>query len=537
MKKSPYKILLADDDYLVRSYLKSLPVWEKAGCQITGDVRDGEEALEVLARDETDILITDITMPLMDGIELIRRIREKDKRLYIIVLSCHDEFPFVKEAMKLGADEYLLKNSLQEETLLEVLQTVREQIASREKESGEEEKRTKLMEMGSQALKFQFFNQLLSGALPHEIREERRKEAGIRGCFRHSAVITITIKNWQEWKEEKTEAELEYRTSVILKELNKRFQTVMEECEVCLEVIDLGTGIFCCFLDLSETNRSSLMRQWMTNSASVCCRFVEEQKKMGETADFGIALSSICIGEDGLRQAFFQAREVMKQSFYNQDGVLQYEHISPLCEQLPSAAALCLRQAKSGWEILERPERQSLVQDAARSMEEERTDIRIVIQWIKDMDQQLGISRDQEVYGNLYSFLKVKKLAESYLESRTEENCWPAPAKTGMVVLRALDFMKENFGNQIGLTETAEAAGVNSAYLSYLFKQEMGIGFANYLLERRLEFVGSLLMSYKGRIKEAAALGGFQDYHHFSKAFKKYYGVSPADYIKSSKNK
>ena len=106
------KALLADDDFLVRSYLKMLSSWEKAGFEITADVRDGEEALEVLDREKIDLVVTDIAMPLMDGIELIREIRRKYPDIYVIVLSCHDEFEYVKKAMKEGADEYVLKLSL-----------------------------------------------------------------------------------------------------------------------------------------------------------------------------------------------------------------------------------------------------------------------------------------------------------------------------------------------------------------------------------------------------------------------------------------
>lgn len=557
MEKERLKVLLADDDFLVRSYLKSLSVWERAGCEIIGDVRDGEEALAELSMKKADILITDITMPLMDGIELIRKLRAEDTAIYIIVLSCHEEFPFVKEAMRLGADDYLLKNSLEEESLLEVLHAVREQIASRKKVSGEDEKRSKLIEMGSQTLKFRFFNQLLSGSMPREVREERRREAGIRGSFKHSAVITVTMKNWQDWKEGKTLDEMEAYSEQVLKELGSRFRAASEEGEAGLEVIDLGSGVYCCFLDLSETNRGSIMRQWLTHTASACCRFVEEQKverkahstiecesvksetehknKDGREADYGIAVSSICIGEDGIRQAFLQAREVMKQSFYHQDGMLQYEHLAPMGDQLPAAAVSCLKEIKSCLGPEDKEKRERLTAEALKSMEEERTDSRYVLLWLKDMDQQLGIVRTPEVYAGLYSFCRVKKLAAAYEEELTQEAAWPDWERAGAVVQRALVFMKENFRGQIGLTETAEAAGVNAAYLSYLFKQEMGIGFANYLMERRLDYVGIRLISYKGKIKEAAALAGFQDYYHFSKVFKKYYGVSPADYIKKMK--
>ena len=70
-----FRTLLVDDDFLVRTYLKTLSSWERAGYEITQDVQDGEEALDVMKQKEIDVVITDISMPVMDGIELIRHIR------------------------------------------------------------------------------------------------------------------------------------------------------------------------------------------------------------------------------------------------------------------------------------------------------------------------------------------------------------------------------------------------------------------------------------------------------------------------------
>ncbi|MCI9331212.1 MAG: response regulator, partial [Oscillibacter sp.] len=94
------KTMIVDDDHLVRSYLKILPSWERAGFRIEADAQDGEEALSILESMEIDLLVTDISMPLLNGIELIRRIRQVDQRVYIIALSCHDEFAFVRDALK-----------------------------------------------------------------------------------------------------------------------------------------------------------------------------------------------------------------------------------------------------------------------------------------------------------------------------------------------------------------------------------------------------------------------------------------------------
>ncbi len=106
------KILIVDDDYLVRAYLKEVIDWEAYGFEILEDVEDGENALEFLKGHEVDLMFTDISMPIMNGIELIKEVRKINDALRIVVLSCHDDFNYVKEALKNGADDYVLKNDL-----------------------------------------------------------------------------------------------------------------------------------------------------------------------------------------------------------------------------------------------------------------------------------------------------------------------------------------------------------------------------------------------------------------------------------------
>ena len=227
------KALLADDDFLVRSYLKMLSSWEKAGFEITADVRDGEEALEVLDREKIDLVVTDIAMPLMDGIELIREIRRKYPDIYVIVLSCHDEFEYVKKAMKEGADEYVLKNTLNEESLYTVLEAAEEHIRQSKEEAGVKDQKQQTQEhadmkkdpeednnadadgktgeksdqTGNMNEKFLFFNQILAGTLSGEEREEKRIRAGIRGKYKNSAVIVIKREETEYTEDPLEEAE------------------------------------------------------------------------------------------------------------------------------------------------------------------------------------------------------------------------------------------------------------------------------------------------------------------------------------------
>ena len=108
------------------------------------------------------------------------------------------------------------------------------------------------------------------------------------------------------------------------------------------------------------------------------------------------------------------------------------------------------------------------------------------------------------------------------------------PEGISAAVKKALEFIREHYEAPISLQDAADAAEVNPAYLSYLFKQEMKIGFSNYVQELRIDCAKKLLSETNCKVKDVALRSGFGDYHYFSKTFKKFTGLSPAEYRKES---
>lgn len=122
------KILLVEDELLVRSGMKSLIKWEDHGFQLVAEAAHGEEALEILQRERIDIVITDIRMPVMDGLSLIENIKKLELPCEVIVLSSYDEFDYVRKAMQYGVKDYFHKPTMTQEELIKVLQNVAAQI-------------------------------------------------------------------------------------------------------------------------------------------------------------------------------------------------------------------------------------------------------------------------------------------------------------------------------------------------------------------------------------------------------------------------
>ena len=117
------KVFLVEDEIVIRDGIKNSIKWEKEGFEFVGEAGDGELAYPMILKEQPDILITDIKMPFMDGLELSRLVKQELPDIKILILSGYDEFEYAKEAIRIGVAEYLLK-PVSSIKLLEVLHSV-----------------------------------------------------------------------------------------------------------------------------------------------------------------------------------------------------------------------------------------------------------------------------------------------------------------------------------------------------------------------------------------------------------------------------
>ena len=135
-----FKVMIVDDEVLVRVGLKTTIDWEAIGFTIVSEAANGEQAYENYLKYRPDVIITDIKMPKQDGIWLVEKIRKEDADARILVLTCYDEFTFVRKALKAGANDYILKSEIEDEELIRLMLSLKEKMdlqvkADREKEA------------------------------------------------------------------------------------------------------------------------------------------------------------------------------------------------------------------------------------------------------------------------------------------------------------------------------------------------------------------------------------------------------------------
>jgi two-component system, response regulator YesN len=115
------RVLIVDDEKIVRKGLVSFMPWEDFGMKVIGEANNGETALQFIEKNKVDLLLTDLSMPVMSGIELMRSVRKKYPHIQIVVLTLHQDFEYVQEALRLGAIDYIAKTQLDKEQFEDVL--------------------------------------------------------------------------------------------------------------------------------------------------------------------------------------------------------------------------------------------------------------------------------------------------------------------------------------------------------------------------------------------------------------------------------
>ena len=172
-----YKVFLVDDEIVVRESIRNIN-WDETQFIFSGEAPDGEMALSMVQDIKPDILITDIRMPFMDGLELSSILKRTMPWIKIIILSGHDEFDYAKRAIPIGVEEYMLKPVVSSD-LLAALNKVAESIEAEKKERSNLAELEQKLNSTNQVMKEHFLNDLMLGGIQTSLVLERAREMGI----------------------------------------------------------------------------------------------------------------------------------------------------------------------------------------------------------------------------------------------------------------------------------------------------------------------------------------------------------------------
>ncbi len=529
-----YDVLIVDDEPVARESLRYLIDWEEHGFAIRAEAANGQQALELLRERHFALVLTDIRMPTMNGLELIARMKDVAD-CPVVILSGYDDFEYARQGLKLGAKEYLLK-PVDEDELIATLRRTAEELE--ERLFAERQHR-----LGLSAMRDQLLRRLVHGAASRREFEEQRALVGWRpgeetfGCL---VVEMDFVYGGGKDEEALSEKDIElkrYAVRNICEELTADDGFVFEDSEDRYGVL-LFAG--------AAAKVPAALRERAEAIAASTARFAKETVSVG--------VGGHAAGFDAVPGAYRAAEEALDRKFLtgagsvllSKDGVGESEEESGEAadgdEEFRSIASLLLDAVRH----FRREDAEASLErlwDAFRTSDvaahrAKRIVLELFVQLARVV-RETGASREllfDRAFGDYEAIMRVKTIEE--LRRLTERKCEAVlAALASMKELRPNKVIEElkrivasQYRNNVSLRSVAQQIYMNPNYLGKLFKANVGMSFNDYLLQVRMEKAKELLLHSDLKVYEISEAVGYGELDWFYKRFKAYTGISASEY-------
>ncbi|HYE81618.1 MAG TPA: response regulator [Clostridia bacterium] len=535
-----YKVLLVDDDSLVRQTLKAVINWEKHGFQIVGEAIDGLDAMEKIDVCNPDILVLDMSMPQADGIEVIKYVQKGGCKTKILVLSCYDDFSYVKEALKLGANDYMLKHLMKEDSLIESLLAIKHDIESARRKNQAMDHMEQIAKEGASLLKNRLLLKLLYDQTNSQKSEQEFKQYCKNLQPNNLALIYIKVQDYIKVIKKNDPN----GSDIFFTAFSNTVYEVFESGHN-YEIANCEDGKFVILVNISNSGQ-------LENKKYLDCAMTKVGQALSEKLRIEVqAISSInCTSYLKLWKIYEQLDNKINHFFYEKSDkkYLIAEDFS-----IVSAGEIKVDdyQIRAYKEYIKKS-RFSLLREALMKEFSEITKDRIVPAHLKTyyislistmysyIYEHFDMKRDY-VYmetttryildaGNIGELLTIVMGITDHAEMLISNDLIPKVEND--YVKEAIQYIQCHYMKDIILTDVANHIHVSSTYFSYLFKQNTGMKFIDYIKEIRMKKACEYLLDANMKVKKIGELVGMPNRKYFSKAFKEYTGMSPQEYKK-----
>jgi two-component system response regulator YesN len=523
------KVGIADDESIVRMGLQTYIDWEANGFELAGLFSNGKEVMEYCEGNCLDILITDIKMPVMDGTDLIRAIREKLPGIAIIVLSNYDDFHLVSNSYKGGISEYILKQFVEPDNLLQALCSIRKEI--RRRESAQPAASEAETQRGGK-------DELLRAMLmPQEGAGVPRGSAGVPSALNivegglHCLVFKLYSSPGLQALTYEMANPLSNNIAVVLKNTAAKYCNM----ECCVLHFDTVAGIACFPGDLPGGSVAKKIADIAADASSAILSIFNLQIRTG------------CSGRHALISelpvALFEGREALKRYFFD-PGRLLFQYDGEVARVFLDEKAM-MRDALSALKLREYGNvnitvRQTFEILRAAGSASPTFVKQMVIRLIYEVDMFISdAANDQCTYTSgdeplvqaimeCTNLEQIRELATGVLAGMLDflQNS----SGSASIVDEARKYVLKNYGDSIGLTEVSGHLGINASYLSRLFRQRTGEHLSHYIsrirIEKSIELMGTIGLS----TDEIAEKVGFPNANYFIRVFKRITGKTITEF-------
>lgn len=529
------KVFLVEDEVIIRSGVKKSINWEQEGYEFVGEASDGELAYPMILKEKPDILITDIRMPFMDGLELSRLVKKELPDIKILILSGYDEFEYAKKAIKIGVTEYLLK-PISAAKLTEVLNAVAETIRQENEEKNLLETYFAEMRENTERDKMRLFEKLLMGDLSMgEILEAGERFGMNLGASCYKIVLFKILANLENhvYAEQMVDACSSVEQAASMMEGVYVFQRGVEGWAFLLTAQDeksMEESAKILYQNLKQAMKNYTQLEYFGGIGSTVPR-IRSLKQSFREADRAFAARFVEEANQIISQKEFEKSQM--EEGLKMQGVVQ---IGKSREMLQKFLSNGTREEVKAFSdaYISRIEEENIRSTMVRQYVV--IDVCIVI--LSFCERISSANRLQEEAEELQKMMqKIHSLSEikKYVVRLLNEAIELRDAESGRRYSDLIAAAKKEIENhymteEISLNTVAISVGMSPSYFSSIFSKEAGKTFVEYLTEVRIEKAKEFLMCFSMKTSEIGYEVGYKDPHYFSYIFKKVQGCSPKEY-------
>ncbi len=527
-----YTVLLVDDEEEVIDIMKKKIDWESLGFEVLGTAHNGVKALEIAEEHLPDVVMTDIQMPYMDGLELSRRLKKEFPDLKILLFTGFDEFEYAKEAIHLEIEEYILKpiNSIE---LRETLSKVKNTLDKEREEKLNVEKLQNYYSASLPMMQSNFYTMLIEGRIAEANLNQTLMDYGMVELLANPtrplvAVVFHTSKNHVPEGISPLMLQVsvqQYADERLREKWKAAFFTYLGETVMIatLENVD----------QLSD----------LTDDCNRICRSAERQLSAVVTAGIGSITEHIL----DIRNSYNGAREAISyRVLYGTGRAINIHEIAPMEQEFSDVAYEgsmheLLKQIRMGSVESVEQEVHSYIEgirDNSANIRQYRITVMELISAIYRFAGSNGIKME-DVVGDVDLYTKVPEMDLETLEDwlltiSKDLQTRLSDARNSSYksyVENAKDYVKEHYSDQnLSLDTICPVLGVSESYFSSIFKKETGEAFISFLTNYRMEEAARLIQLTNDKNYVIGEKVGYADANYFSYVFKKHFGMSPSKY-------
>lgn len=533
------KVFLVEDEMVIRRGIKNSIDWEKEGYIFCGEASDGELAYPMIIKEKPDILITDIRMPFMDGLELCKLVKKELPNIKILILSGYDEFDYAKEAIRLGVTEYLLK-PISSGKLLEALNGVSESIRREKEDKDLVRKYMEEMRENTEHEKQKFFEQMIAGnlSMADALETGKKYEMSLSAGMYNLLLFRFTLgeenrKSGEllgeaEYAIEKLTERLEYvfefqrgvegwafllmadneeQMSERVKELSKDLEEIMKNYSTIAYFGGIGQPV-ARLRELEESFREA--------ERALAARFTMELNRIISVDDIRMAQNVDTLDDIEITSfGEIEKTRTMLEKFLN-NGVEDEidEFVDVYINELPEENLKSVLM------------RQYIIMDAYIVMMS-------FCEKIEGIEGEMQ-AQSEELKNSMKTIQTVEEI-KNYIRMLLKKIIGVRDTISGRCYSDIIEIAKDQIrktymSDEISLNTVAAEVGMSPSYFSSIFSKEMGKTFVEYLTEIRMDRAKELLMCSSMKTSEIGYEVGYKDPHYFSYIFKKTQNCTPKEF-------